>query len=251
MARGLSLSPAAGAMPAAESRSVFEAARDPVLLRGLTLVTGAATDAWDTEPAPGSHGAWGPAGTARRGGGSGQAHVQQRQGTEKELCVGPDTAWVADLELGRGSCPVGGSSVSPQGPSTAIELFERLQRPRRRRSPQRSLRSCLCRARPSSRAPRSCRQRGEGPRRPRGAGAGMLLDMQAGVQQPRGAGERAEQPAGAGSRAGGSPRGAAQLLGAPLPTCCWDLALRPCMSSLKMSLGGSEWCMQRWHCLLG
>ncbi|KAM9284289.1 tRNA endonuclease ANKZF1 isoform 2-T2 [Cariama cristata] len=42
-------------MPAPESRSVFEAAQDPVLLRGLTLVTGVAADAWATEPAPVSH----------------------------------------------------------------------------------------------------------------------------------------------------------------------------------------------------
>ncbi|XP_075287015.1 tRNA endonuclease ANKZF1 isoform X2 [Opisthocomus hoazin] len=42
-------------MAAPESRWVFEAARDPVLLRGLTLVTGAAADAWAAEPAPASH----------------------------------------------------------------------------------------------------------------------------------------------------------------------------------------------------
>lgn len=47
----------AGAMPAPESRSVFEAAQDPVLLHGLTLVTGVAADA--AEPAAGSRGAWG------------------------------------------------------------------------------------------------------------------------------------------------------------------------------------------------
>uniref|UniRef100_A0A8C5U2F1 Uncharacterized protein n=1 Tax=Malurus cyaneus samueli TaxID=2593467 RepID=A0A8C5U2F1_9PASS len=40
----------AGAMP--ESRSVFEAAQDPELLRGLTLVTGAAADAGTAERAP-------------------------------------------------------------------------------------------------------------------------------------------------------------------------------------------------------
>ncbi|KAM9286994.1 tRNA endonuclease ANKZF1 [Morus bassanus] len=39
-------------MPAPESRSVFEAAQDPVLLHGLTLVTGAAADTWGAEPAP-------------------------------------------------------------------------------------------------------------------------------------------------------------------------------------------------------
>ncbi|XP_026707884.1 ankyrin repeat and zinc finger domain-containing protein 1 isoform X2 [Athene cunicularia] len=44
-------------MPAPESRSVFEAARDPELLRGLTLVTGVAADVWAAEPAPGSHAA--------------------------------------------------------------------------------------------------------------------------------------------------------------------------------------------------
>ncbi|KAM6131832.1 tRNA endonuclease ANKZF1 isoform 2-T2 [Phoenicopterus ruber ruber] len=42
-------------MPAPESRSVFEAAQDPVLLRGLTLVTGVPADAWAAEPAPASH----------------------------------------------------------------------------------------------------------------------------------------------------------------------------------------------------
>ncbi|XP_059676680.1 tRNA endonuclease ANKZF1 [Gavia stellata] len=42
-------------MPAPESRSVFEAAQDPVLLQGLTLVTGAAADAWAAEPAPVRH----------------------------------------------------------------------------------------------------------------------------------------------------------------------------------------------------
>ncbi|XP_051478727.1 ankyrin repeat and zinc finger domain-containing protein 1 isoform X2 [Apus apus] len=42
-------------MPAPESRSVFEAAQDPVLLRGLTLVTSLAADAWAPEPAPVSH----------------------------------------------------------------------------------------------------------------------------------------------------------------------------------------------------
>ncbi|XP_052648515.1 ankyrin repeat and zinc finger domain-containing protein 1 isoform X1 [Harpia harpyja] len=42
-------------MPAPESRSVFEAAQDRVLLRGLTLVTGAAADGWAAEPAPVSH----------------------------------------------------------------------------------------------------------------------------------------------------------------------------------------------------
>ncbi|XP_074729536.1 tRNA endonuclease ANKZF1 isoform X1 [Strix uralensis] len=42
-------------MPAPESRSVFEAAQDPELLRGLTLVTGVAADAWAAEPAPVSH----------------------------------------------------------------------------------------------------------------------------------------------------------------------------------------------------
>ncbi|XP_048165560.1 ankyrin repeat and zinc finger domain-containing protein 1 isoform X5 [Corvus hawaiiensis] len=38
-----------------ESRSVFEAAQDPELLRGLTLVTGFAADAGVSELAPGSH----------------------------------------------------------------------------------------------------------------------------------------------------------------------------------------------------
>ncbi|XP_009882399.1 PREDICTED: ankyrin repeat and zinc finger domain-containing protein 1 [Charadrius vociferus] len=42
-------------MPVPESRSVFEAAQDPVLLHGLTLVTGVAADLWATEPAPVSH----------------------------------------------------------------------------------------------------------------------------------------------------------------------------------------------------
>ncbi|XP_075009119.1 tRNA endonuclease ANKZF1 isoform X2 [Calonectris borealis] len=42
-------------MPAPESRSVFEAAQDAVLLRGLTLVTGVAADAWAAEPAAVSH----------------------------------------------------------------------------------------------------------------------------------------------------------------------------------------------------
>ncbi|XP_076198940.1 tRNA endonuclease ANKZF1 isoform X2 [Aptenodytes patagonicus] len=42
-------------MPAPESRSVFEAAQDPVLLRGLTLVTGVAADARAAEPTPVSH----------------------------------------------------------------------------------------------------------------------------------------------------------------------------------------------------
>ncbi|KAM6397290.1 tRNA endonuclease ANKZF1 isoform 2-T2 [Pluvialis apricaria] len=42
-------------MPAPESRSVFEAAQDPVLLHGLTLVTGVAADSRATEPAPVSH----------------------------------------------------------------------------------------------------------------------------------------------------------------------------------------------------
>ncbi|XP_042664439.1 ankyrin repeat and zinc finger domain-containing protein 1 isoform X2 [Tyto alba] len=45
----------ARAMPAPESRSVFEAAQDPALLRGLTLVTGTAAEAWAAEPAPASH----------------------------------------------------------------------------------------------------------------------------------------------------------------------------------------------------
>lgn len=56
-AQALFLSPGAGVMPAPESRSVFEAAQDPVLLHGLTLVVGAAADA--SEPAAGSRGAWG------------------------------------------------------------------------------------------------------------------------------------------------------------------------------------------------
>lgn len=47
-----------------ESRSVFEAAQDPELLHGLTLVTGVAADAGVAELAPVSHGAWGSAGTA-------------------------------------------------------------------------------------------------------------------------------------------------------------------------------------------
>ncbi|XP_054237482.1 ankyrin repeat and zinc finger domain-containing protein 1 [Indicator indicator] len=42
-------------MPTPEIMSVFEAAQDPVLLCGLTLVTGVAADAWATEPAPVSH----------------------------------------------------------------------------------------------------------------------------------------------------------------------------------------------------
>lgn len=56
-------------MPAPESRSVFEAAQDPVLLRGLTLVTGVAADARAAEPTPVSHGAWGSAGAAAAGAG--------------------------------------------------------------------------------------------------------------------------------------------------------------------------------------
>lgn len=59
-AQALCLSLGAGVMPAPESRSVFEAAQDPVLLHGLTLVVGAAADA--SEPAAGSRGAWGGAG---------------------------------------------------------------------------------------------------------------------------------------------------------------------------------------------
>ncbi|XP_064020762.1 tRNA endonuclease ANKZF1 isoform X2 [Pogoniulus pusillus] len=42
-------------MPSPEIMSVFEAAQDPVLLRGLTLVTGVVADAWAAEPAPASH----------------------------------------------------------------------------------------------------------------------------------------------------------------------------------------------------
>ncbi|XP_068263777.1 tRNA endonuclease ANKZF1 isoform X1 [Nyctibius grandis] len=42
-------------MPSPESRSVFEAAQDPVLLHGLTLVSGIAADVWAAEPVPGSH----------------------------------------------------------------------------------------------------------------------------------------------------------------------------------------------------
>ncbi|XP_030908955.2 tRNA endonuclease ANKZF1 isoform X4 [Melopsittacus undulatus] len=42
-------------MTAPESRSVFEAAQDAVLLRGLTLLTGAAAEAWGTEPVPVSY----------------------------------------------------------------------------------------------------------------------------------------------------------------------------------------------------
>ncbi|KAM6421215.1 tRNA endonuclease ANKZF1 [Rhynochetos jubatus] len=42
-------------MPVPESRSVFEATQDPVLLRGLTLVTGVTADVWAAEPAPASH----------------------------------------------------------------------------------------------------------------------------------------------------------------------------------------------------
>ncbi|KAM6129581.1 tRNA endonuclease ANKZF1 [Pterocles gutturalis] len=41
-------------MPAPESKSVFEAAQDPGLLRGLTLATGVAVDAEAAEPLPGS-----------------------------------------------------------------------------------------------------------------------------------------------------------------------------------------------------
>uniref|UniRef100_A0A8C3K988 Uncharacterized protein n=1 Tax=Calidris pygmaea TaxID=425635 RepID=A0A8C3K988_9CHAR len=54
-AQALSPPPGAGAMPAPESRSVFEAAKDPVLLQGLTLVTGVAAEAWEAEPAPARH----------------------------------------------------------------------------------------------------------------------------------------------------------------------------------------------------
>lgn len=64
VAQALSPPLGAGAMPAPESRSVFEAAQDPVLLHGLTLVTGVAADSWATEPAPVSHGTWGSAGAA-------------------------------------------------------------------------------------------------------------------------------------------------------------------------------------------
>lgn len=53
-----------GAVAMPESRSVFEAAQDPELLHGLTLVTGVAADAGVAELAPVSHGAWGSAGTA-------------------------------------------------------------------------------------------------------------------------------------------------------------------------------------------
>ncbi|KAM9548417.1 tRNA endonuclease ANKZF1 isoform 2-T2 [Guaruba guarouba] len=42
-------------MAAPGSRSVFEAAQDAVLLRGLTLLTGVAAEAWGAEPAPVSH----------------------------------------------------------------------------------------------------------------------------------------------------------------------------------------------------
>ncbi|KFW80141.1 Ankyrin repeat and zinc finger domain-containing protein 1, partial [Manacus vitellinus] len=45
----------AGAMLAPENRSVFEAAQDPVLLHGLTLVGGVAADAGAAELAPVSH----------------------------------------------------------------------------------------------------------------------------------------------------------------------------------------------------
>lgn len=53
-----------GAVAMPESRSVFEAAQDPELLHGLSLVTGAAADSGAAELAPASHGAWGSAGTA-------------------------------------------------------------------------------------------------------------------------------------------------------------------------------------------
>lgn len=81
VAQALSPPLGAGAMPAPESRSVFEAAQDPVLLQGLTLVTGVAADVWATEPAPVSHGTWGSV-----GGLFGQAHVRQPQAATKELC---------------------------------------------------------------------------------------------------------------------------------------------------------------------
>ncbi|XP_054685028.1 ankyrin repeat and zinc finger domain-containing protein 1 isoform X2 [Grus americana] len=55
VSQALSPPPAAGAMPAPENTSVFEAAQDPVLLHGLTLVTGVAADAWAAEQAPATH----------------------------------------------------------------------------------------------------------------------------------------------------------------------------------------------------
>lgn len=57
--------PSAGAVAMPESRSVFEAAEDPELLHGLTLVTGVAADAGAAGLAPESHGAWGSVGTGR------------------------------------------------------------------------------------------------------------------------------------------------------------------------------------------
>ncbi|XP_069717381.1 tRNA endonuclease ANKZF1 [Phaenicophaeus curvirostris] len=42
-------------MLAPESKSVFEAAQDPVLLRGLTLIAGAAAETWAAEPGVVSH----------------------------------------------------------------------------------------------------------------------------------------------------------------------------------------------------
>lgn len=44
-------------MPAPESRSVFQAVLDPVLLHGLSLVSGFAANPSASEPAPSGHGA--------------------------------------------------------------------------------------------------------------------------------------------------------------------------------------------------
>uniref|UniRef100_A0A672UI17 Uncharacterized protein n=1 Tax=Strigops habroptila TaxID=2489341 RepID=A0A672UI17_STRHB len=63
VAQALSVPRGAGAMAAPESRSVFEAAQDAALLRGLTLLTGVAAEAWGAEPAPVSHGACGSSGS--------------------------------------------------------------------------------------------------------------------------------------------------------------------------------------------
>lgn len=124
-----------------------------------------------------------------RGGGSGLARVQQPHGMEKELRVVPDTAWAADLELGRGSCPGVGPQCHPKVPlqpqSSLSGCREAQEAPLPAELPVHGP------ARPSSSATatRSRRQGGAGPGGPRGAGADLLLDLQAGVQQPGGAGE--------------------------------------------------------------
>lgn len=122
VAQALSLRLGAGAMPAPESRSVFEAAQDPVLLRGLTLVTGVAEDAWAAKPAPLGHGAWGPAGE-----GGYLAKLLSARPKPPRRSSGPSTACVAAPELGHGSCllGVGGKwaflGVSPRFPNLLLQ----------------------------------------------------------------------------------------------------------------------------------